>query len=355
MEKKKEIWIEILRIMACVSVVLVHVAAQHFRDIPVDTYTWKVSNIYHGAIRFAVPAFIMISGYLYLNEKREISLSKLYKKNIIPVTVTFLFWQAFYAVYRVIMEGEVAFGSGDFFKRILIYFSKVYFHLWYMPMLIGLLILVPFIKVIVNGEGGKKRAEYLLILHVIFQVLPVTIGYLPLPQQEYIKNIVNMIRPELVTSYVGYFVLGHYLGTYEIPKKLEKWTYLSGSILILVAVYLCQWQSIRTGKATQSFYENYTIANFLWSAAVFLFCKNYLSKIQWKDKMEKVICHLGKCTFGIYLLHALYRDIFYRMGIDSMSFNTAFAIPFVALLILLCSWLTVVIIRKIPFLGKWIV
>lgn len=244
------------------------------------------------------------------------------------------------------MEQEVAIGSSDFFKRILIYFSKVYFHLWYMPMLIGLLIIVPLIKVMVNGEGGKKRTEYILILHIIFQVLPVTIGFLPLPQQEYLKNMLNMIKPELVTSYVGYFVLGHYLGTYDISEKFEKGIYLFGSILIVIAVYLCQWQSIRTGRATQVFYENYTIANFLSSAAVFLFCKNYLSRIQWRPQMERFICHLGKCTFGIYLLHALFRDIFFRMGLDSMTINTAIAIPLVGSLVFICSYLAVIIIKK---------
>lgn len=354
-EKRKELWVELLRIIACLSVVLIHTASQHFRDISVNSYSWKVSNVFHGLIRFAVPAFIMISGYLYLNEKREITLSKLYKKNIIPITVTFFFWQGFYAVYRVIMEQEVAIGSSDFFKRILIYFSKVYFHLWYMPMLIGLLIIVPLIKVMVNGEGGKKRTEYILILHIIFQVLPVTIGFLPLPQQEYLKNMLNMIKPELVTSYVGYFVLGHYLGTYDISEKFEKGIYLFGSILIVIAVYLCQWQSIRTGRATQVFYENYTIANFLSSAAVFLFCKNYLSRIQWRPQMERFICHLGKCTFGIYLLHALFRDIFFRMGLDSMTINTAIAIPLVGSLVFICSYLAVIIIKKIPVIGKWIV
>lgn len=88
-EKRKELWVELLRIIACLSVVLIHTASQHFRDISVNSYSWKVSNVFHGLIRFAVPAFIMISGYLYLNEKREITLSKLYKKNIIPITVTF--------------------------------------------------------------------------------------------------------------------------------------------------------------------------------------------------------------------------------------------------------------------------
>ncbi len=66
MNKKRITWIELLRIAACIAVIGLHEGAQHFRDIPIDTFTWKVSNFFHGINRFAVAGFIMISGSLYL-------------------------------------------------------------------------------------------------------------------------------------------------------------------------------------------------------------------------------------------------------------------------------------------------
>ena len=55
MEKKRVIWIELLRIAACFGVVVLHAASQHFRDVPVDTFVWKVSNFYHGISRLQWP------------------------------------------------------------------------------------------------------------------------------------------------------------------------------------------------------------------------------------------------------------------------------------------------------------
>lgn len=66
MNKKRITWIELLCIAACIAVIGLHAGSQHFRDIPIDTFTWKVSNFFHGINRFAVAGFIMISGSLYL-------------------------------------------------------------------------------------------------------------------------------------------------------------------------------------------------------------------------------------------------------------------------------------------------
>lgn len=66
MNKRRIIWIELLRIFACIGVIGIHAASQHFRDVPVNTSVWAVTNFYHGINRFAVACFVMISGCLYL-------------------------------------------------------------------------------------------------------------------------------------------------------------------------------------------------------------------------------------------------------------------------------------------------
>lgn len=65
-----------------------------------------------------------------------------------------------------------------------------------------------------------------------------------------------------------------------------------------------------------------SIKEFFFSIVIFLFSKNYLSKIQWSYQVEKVVCHMGKYTFGVYLVYALFRDIFDRLGFNSMIINT---------------------------------
>ena len=126
--------------------------------------------------------------------------------------------------------------------------------------------------------------------------------------------------------------------------------------MILAAIGLCYISSQKSGKPIQSFYENYTLAGFFWGSSFFLFFKNHVSKIKWNEKQEKRICYLGSCTFGIYLIHALIRDILHRIGIDSMMIsNTAIAIPVLITMIFVLSLAAVMIIKKVPRVSKWII
>ena len=356
MNKKRVIWIELLRVMACIGVIGIHAGSQHFRDMPLDSSVWAVSNFYHGINRFAVASFIMISGCLYLDSKRTWNLRRLWKRNILPIAAAYIFWQMFYAVYKIITNGTLAKGSKAALVKFMVYISKSYFHLWFLPLLIGLLIITPMLWEIVNSARGKQWEEYMIVLFLVFQILPYTINYFPLPWKDHIMDILQTVQPEMVTGYIGYFILGHYLSHYEVSKKLEYLVYVLGVILILAAIGLCYISSQKSGKPIQSFYENYTLAGFFWGSSFFLFFKNHVAKIKWNEKQEKRICYLGSCTFGIYLIHALIRDILHRIGIDSMMIsNTAIAIPVLITMIFVLSLAAVMIIKKIPRVSKWII
>ena len=236
MNKKRVIWIELLRVMACIGVIGIHAGSQHFRDMPLDSSVWAVSNFYHGINRFAVASFIMISGCLYLDSKRTWNLRRLWKRNILPIAAAYIFWQMFYAVYRIITNGTLAKGSKAALVKFMVYISKSYFHLWYLPMLIGLLIITPMLWEIVNSARGKQWEEYMIVLFLVFQILPYTINYFSLPWKDHIMDILQTVQPEMVTGYIGYFILGHYLSHYEVSKKLEYLVYVLGVILILAAI-----------------------------------------------------------------------------------------------------------------------
>ena len=111
MNKRRIIWIELLRICACIGVIGIHVASQHFHDMPVNTSVWAVSNFYHGINRYAVACFVMISGGLYLDRKRTWNLKKLWTHSILPIAVAYIFWQVFYALYRSLTDEGLKFGS----------------------------------------------------------------------------------------------------------------------------------------------------------------------------------------------------------------------------------------------------
>lgn len=353
-KNKKLIWIELLRILACFGVIVLHMGSQHFRDIPVDSFSWMVSNFYHGITRFAVACFVMISGCLYLDEKRSWTPKKV-MKTFLPIGVSFAFWQFFYAAFRILKAGQIEIFSVEAFKKICIMMTKSYFHLWYLPMLLGLVLITPFIWKIVNGDKGKQWSEFLLVLFFLFHIIPNTVNDFTFPYKEYIIKIMNLVKPDLITGYVGYFVLGHYLSKYNISRKIEAVIYTVSIFSAGYSIYLCQYYSLQSGKATQAFYENFTFAALFMSMGVFLLFKNHVSRIAWNEKAERIITVIGSHTFGIYLIHALIRELFNMSGINTLSFNTLAAIPAIAVAIFVISFIIAFILKKIPIIGKWIV
>ena len=69
-------------------------------------------------------------------------------------------------------NGTLAKGSKAALVKFMVYISKSYFHLWYLPMLIGLLIITPMLWEIVNSARGKQWEEYMIVLFLVFQILP---------------------------------------------------------------------------------------------------------------------------------------------------------------------------------------
>ena len=61
---KRIYYLEVLRVIATFSVVLLHVAADKWYG-EIGTFSWKIFTVYIGLTRFCVPIFLMISGVLF--------------------------------------------------------------------------------------------------------------------------------------------------------------------------------------------------------------------------------------------------------------------------------------------------
>ena len=74
-------YFDVLRVIAILAVIVLHVAVKPFGNTDVFSFTWEMANMWEGLVRWGVPVFVMISGALFLDPTREISFHKLYSKN----------------------------------------------------------------------------------------------------------------------------------------------------------------------------------------------------------------------------------------------------------------------------------
>jgi surface polysaccharide O-acyltransferase-like enzyme len=292
----------------------------------------------------------MISGALFLDTKKEINIRTLFGKNILHIALVYLFWSTLYIIYLEIYkngERNIAGIIGDILVGP--------FHLWFLPMLIGLYIITPILRTIVKDLETEK---YLILLSVFFAFLiPLAVeltGYANKGIMGWIRHINKSLDVNIVTCYVGYFVLGHYLNTQQFRSFTRKIIYILGGASFLTVILLTYILSNKKGFAYGFYYDNHILFTLLEAMAIFIFFKSNLNDIQ--TKWLSPILHLSKLSLGVYLIHPfIIFAVFYdMMGLSSSSFNPIFAIPLMTIIVFVISFLISGILKRMPLLNYFL-
>ena len=91
MPMQRIIYFDVLRIVAVFAVVVLHVCSRRF-IVAFPSTEWEVLNVYDSLTRWGVPVFVMISGALFLDEKKDFSIKRLYRKNVVRIICAFVCW-----------------------------------------------------------------------------------------------------------------------------------------------------------------------------------------------------------------------------------------------------------------------
>ena len=347
-ENSRKVYIDLLRILACFSVILLHSASQYWYDIPITSTRWLVCNSYDAVSRFGVPIFVMISGMLFLSREGEINLKRLYRNNILRLAVAYWVWSALYGLWDCRdWIGAEGVNWKDYVAEII--YSR--YHLWFIPMMIGIYMLLPVIKTFTD-HAGKKCLEYFLVLFLVMQIGVNTILIINPPQP--VQAVLQLVDVEMACSYVAYFILGYYLYRYPVSEKKEKLIYLSGILGAVLAVAVSAWASRRNNGPSAAAFDSYSVFTFAVSVALFVFFQKKVSELQWGTAGNKVIREFSANTFGVYLLHLWVMEYLQGKGIDSMSIDSVIGIPLLAVVCFLICNVAIAIFRRIPLIGKYI-
>jgi len=161
------IWLDNARIIACFSVIFLHISAGFVVGNNVGTEYWWIGNFYDSAVRWCVPVFVMISGALLLDPRKQEDLATFYTKRISRILIPIIFWSVFYLVWgylKGVLKGNKP-PIIDLLKKLL---SGIpYSHMWFLYMIIGLYLFTPFFRKIVTYSSKKE----LLILTTITFVM----------------------------------------------------------------------------------------------------------------------------------------------------------------------------------------
>lgn len=338
---QRTIYFDYLRVIACFAVIVLHVSAMQIQNYSVPTIEWNVINLYDSATRFCVPVFLMISGALFLNPEKQLSLRRLYTHYIFRIVIAFIFWSFIYACYVFTPNEEPSF---------LTLFLWGHVHMWFLWLIVGLYMLVPILRAIVLN---RLVMEYflsfsLLLCYVfpfVFELIKLFVNPL-LPMVELGEMCFDKLHLQLFSGYTFFFVLGHYLHTTHLKRNIENILIVLGSFATICIAVFTSLLFKQSDHDCDLFKNNETFLVAIQSVTVFLIIKRI------GNTNSKIVNSISQHSFGIYLIHML---IYYMLGLTTITVNPIISIPLVSILVFLVSYMIVIAISRIPILSKWLI
>ena len=221
MNKKRIIYLDVVRVVACLMVILQHSPMPSLGE---------VNSVLLSATSFlsypCVPLFFMVSGALLLPVEHPSSGSLLFiRKRISKILFPTLFWTFFYLVVRMIVKDQPI----GWVNILSIPFSpQGHGFLWFMYVLVGLYLIAPIISHWLR-QSSKKELEFYLALWFM------TLSFTHLENILYISEGYNNVL-YYFSGYIGYFVLGYYLHTFI--KNLGRDKFMVVIILLVVPIII---------------------------------------------------------------------------------------------------------------------
>ena len=169
MEKRSLKWIELTRTFAMFFIVLCHSSDMvSFREDP-----WWAAAV-SSAVRFAVPLFFIISGYLagggLPSGKGKAAFAGTLRHRIAPIIVNFLAWNIIYMFLVKIFFGAPLWSFNSLWS-----IATGYVHLYFIFVLMQLLLLHRLVSRFLKGSAGNAIITFAAILSIAFYVISDTL------------------------------------------------------------------------------------------------------------------------------------------------------------------------------------
>lgn len=357
--KKRDISVELIRVVACILVVAIHLSLQVFNQY-YSQVDW--SRLFEKCFfTDGVPLFFMITGFFIANGRSYKKTWKgVGKKILIPVAIYVLFAQIFYmfitnkqtimwclqnaianlnlqGILRAILTGEV------------IHINSLCAHLWYIFSHIKIVIWMPVLWLICKNEQTPNLARRMIMGFGIFSFIMQDIQkFITIPADS--LKVFTMVDPAILYVLFGYEL---FVNKDKI-KKNKKLCIIS--LILFVIANVAKYKLEMEYMVINNFYDivgrssflewKYTSLNIISSICLFMALYSFEIK---SERFSKIITWLSDKTFGVYLVHYLliakvdlYKfDKFGKLGEELIYLVLSITITFIA------SVLVVWLLRKI--------
>ena len=341
---KRILYFDYLRLFAALGVVIIHVAGSNWYGIDIGSGNWQIFTLINSFVRWSVPIFVMISGALLLG--RDISIKELYGRRILRLLLAFVFWSLLYAIAKSSADWSIT-----YFLAVFITGNQ---HLWFLIMLIGLYMFIPFLNRIIESQELTKY--FLVLSFIVTFIVPVITDIVSLINNYIgaaLRVDVNTSGLKAISGYVFYFVFGNYINRKDISIKNRRIIYILSILAMIFTFVATSYISVRSDEPQTKWFDYLTLNVFFQSLGVFLFFRYEVSSVKISAMIQKLVIKLSQYSFGVYLVHLLVLDWLDRfLQINTLSFNPLLSVGVITVVVFIVSYGISYVMGFIPFLNK---
>ncbi|HHW60595.1 MAG TPA: acyltransferase [Syntrophomonadaceae bacterium] len=298
-----------LRALAALTVIAIHITG---------SYVDFLSSAYYAnhLARFAVPLFIIISGFVlhYSNRRKEMTVLSFYQRRMDRILWPYLVWTLFYVFFFPPLMGQgFPWVSAAELGRHLLWGTGSY-HLYFLPIIIQLYLLFPLLY-----RWVKKQPWVMLLVALLISLLSMSLYYLGMLQESQWWNDYKIPYMRFFPNWLFYFVLGMVAAErQELMNRLCKRYVLPLGILWLGALGLILLDSRLCGMAVSIVRPSiliYASLSFLFFYGIFRYLPAQWSAVRWLAEQSFVVylAHPGIISLLVYWLPAMgYQTIWYN-------------------------------------------
>lgn len=373
--EKRAIWVDWMRVAACLMVMLVHSTEPFYlggdgsQILTRSDAFW--ASFFDSFVRACVPLFIVASSFLQF--PLHYATGEFFRRRAVRILIPFAIWTVVYAL----VWGEPV----ENFKGLLLNFNYAAGHLWFVYMLVGLYLMMPLLSPWAE-KVSKKELQIYLGIWLLTTLLPlvrdwaaggqlaVAYGPFGLPRQalyplwgEASWNGYGVFY--YLSGMVGYLLLGLYfrrfVGTLSWGKTLAVAlpAYLAGFAIcfggFLRRVFASGDVFPKAGPIDlavwwETTWCNDTIGVALMTIAWILLFRKITASGRF---YQRVLLPVSKASYGMYLGHLL---VLVPVSAYFRGFcSTPVAILVAAIISFIVVAVLSVAVQRIPKVGKWII
>ena len=325
---------DIMRVMACLAVVLLHLAATIVMD---DTsrgsISWHVANLLDAGTRWCVPLFVMLSGALLLDHRKDHDAHTFGVKRLRRIGPAILFWSVAYLLWRILFWKQSLSLETVLSDLIL---GRPFIHLYFLFLIGGLYLVTPYLWSAVAALSERQ------FRNAVVMVFGLAIG----------ANAIDFLGTSIFTLFVPY--LAYYLAGAYINRGAQfgtgplVFTFASAIFATVLTTAFLVHQGGLEWRWAFYFYEDFSPTTVLATVALFMFASAW----QWPPSIARAAHLLAPYTFGIYVAHPMIVECLryaYHLWTPFL-FRPVFYVPVTFALTLALTTILVMLIRHLPFL-----